>query len=269
MNFDPPPVNPAAASPRVSPHLKKMRMDAAKRYVPGGAGYEEAHKLLWAQWTQPPRRSATAKRKAHALKSQSNMWEDLPAYDVLSGFRLLHNVLDDHAVFQLRSITVTAQNTVGINGEIDRRSLDVGLDRRAAPAIQQILQSVHRELGDQFDVSDFNILMCTTGAERQAPHRDYSTKVDGNSSYALIAAFRPNTYLWIAPDSLLPESRKMAPSHFELRKLQIPVGSVLLFNGTVVHAGGDKTCGPRLHAYVRKRSVRSTGPKLPKRGDFA
>jgi hypothetical protein len=156
-----------------------------------------------------------------------------------NGYEMHMDLLDEAAVEALRSIQLGV--TRPINGEVGRRQRPLEANR---PTHTRPLRCLDAFLSARGLLAfEPSVLMSTSVAKRQRPHRD-------RGQGSLVGSFQEGTHLWVAPGSHLQPGTDPSAWESQLRRVNIPPGCVLLFDPALVHAGGDASCPPRLHSYT-------------------
>jgi ectoine hydroxylase-related dioxygenase (phytanoyl-CoA dioxygenase family) len=202
-------------------------------------------------------------RHAHELQTQ--------------GYTIVHNVLTLDEVETVRAAL----------GEIFEREKDVGRRRnwhtdmhraaymlpqkhplfRQVPLNPRVLPLMRKVLGDDCVLSSLNGMTMSEGGKAQPLHLDQPQSVPGvvlniNALYTLDDFTRANGCTRVIPFSQDRVVKQPIDQEAEERNaiyLEAPVGSLIAFNGGIVHAGSaNTTTGPRrcLHAYYCRSWVR-------------
>ena len=168
------------------------------------------------------------------------------------GYELQVGLLDDTAIKTLSEMGMGV--TRPINGEATRRQRPLEAHNSTHTRALRCLDDFLSARG--LLAFEPSVLLSMPAAERQRLHRD-------RGQGSLLASFHEGTHLWVAPGSHLQPTSE--PSEWEdlLTRIDIPPGSALLFDPLLIHAGGDASCPPRLHAYSiandRQRSPSGKG----------
>ena len=190
------------------------------------------------------------------------------------GYELQVGLLDDTAITTLREMALGV--TRPINGEPARRQRPLEACFTAHTRVLRCLDEFLSARG--LLAFEPSVLLSMPTAQRQRLHRD-------RGQGSLLAAFHEGTHLWVAPGSHLQPTSEPSDWEQKLKRIDIPPGCALLFDPLLVHAGGDASCPPRLHAYSmpndrdrcspngddtrgQRGYPRSANRLLPMRGDF-
>ena len=162
-------------------------------------------------------------------------------------------VLDEATCACLAANThLNDSNTFPINNECDRRQRDINPAlKRESTALKHIMSTVHGVFHDgSVMISNVVFLHTKPRARHQAVHQDCRPEEE---AFAFIVAIKPGTYLMVAEGS----QGHGSCTREKLVKLEIPVGHMLLFDGSLWHAGGGGDCPLRLHGMVYKDAGRT------------
>lgn len=202
-------------------------------------------------------------RNAHELQTQ--------------GYTILHNVLTLDEVEAVRAAL----------GEIFEREKEIGRRRnwhtnmhrvaymlpqkhplfREVPLNERVLPLMQKLLGGDCVLSSINGMTMSEGGKAQPLHLDQSQSVPGvvlniNALYTLDDFTRANGCTRVVPfsqDRVVNQPIDQAAEEEKTVYLEAPVGSLIAFNGAIIHAGSaNTTTGPRrcLHAYYCRAWVR-------------
>ncbi len=137
---------------------------------------------------------------------------------------------------------------------------DIPLNPRVLPLMQKVL-------GGDCVLSSINGMTMSEGGKAQLLHLDQPLSVPGtvlniNALYTLDDFTRANGCTRVVPfsqDRIVKQPIDQAAEEKDAIYLEAPVGSLIAFNGGIVHAGSaNTTTGPRrcLHAYYCRAWVR-------------
>jgi hypothetical protein len=157
------------------------------------------------------------------------------------GYEIHNGVLDAAAIEALGCILLHASTTRPINGEAQRRQRMLEAGRPAHARVTRCLDALLCARG--LLLFEPSVIRSTSDTKRQRAHRD-------RGEGSLLASFRDGTHLWVAPGSHLQPASPPTDWEASLVRIDIPAGCAILFHPLLVHAGGDASCPPRVHAYA-------------------
>jgi len=193
------------------------------------------------------------------------------------GYTIVHNVLTLDEVETARAAL----------GEIFEREKEIGRQRnwhtdmhraaymlpqkhpmfRELPPNPRVLPLMQRVLGSDCVLSSINGMTMSEGGKAQPLHLDQPQSVPGivlniNALYTLDDFTRANGCTRVVPfsqDRVVMQPIDQAEEEKNAIYLEAPVGSLIAFNGGIIHAGSaNTTTGPRrcVHAYYCRAWVR-------------